>query len=145
MAYDLEKYREKREKVLGVKKRGISFSAIATIISICIIAGIGFAAVPRAVSYVMTRNFDDAIFKLENSKSWPSDLVTELPGIEGVDKAKTDKHGTRLVVTFDRTVTEPESFLTVFKQKGLKPTLLNRVNHRQRINTLKEEKELEAL
>ena len=145
MAYDLEKYREKREKVLGVKKRGISFSAIATIISICIIAGIGFAAVPKAVSYVMTRNFDDAIFKLENSKSWPSGLVTELPGIEGVDKAKTDKHETRLVVTFDRTVTEPESFLTVFKQKGLKPTLLNRVNHRQRINTLKEEKELEAL
>jgi len=145
MAYDFEKYREKREKVLGVKKRGISFSAIAAVVSICIVTGIGVAAVPKAVSYVMTRNLDDAIFKLDSSKSWPAGLIKELHGIEGVEKAETDKHSTRLVVTFDRTVTGPESFLIVFKQKGLKPTLLNRVNHRQRINTLKEEKELEAL
>ena len=145
MAYDFEKYREKREKVLGVEKRGISFGIIATIVSICIIASLGFVAIPRAVSYVMTRNLDDVIFKLESSKSWPSDLITELSVIKGIEKAVTDKHGTRLVVTFDRTVTGPEVFLILFKQKGFTSTLLNRINHRQRINTLKEEEKLEAL
>ena len=33
MAYDLEKYRDKREKVLGVKKKGISFGAWAATVS----------------------------------------------------------------------------------------------------------------
>ena len=33
MSYDLEKYRDKREKVLGVKKRGINFATIAATVS----------------------------------------------------------------------------------------------------------------
>jgi len=145
MAYDLEKYRDKREKVLGVRKRGLSFGTIATIVSVCIITGIGFIAVPRAVSYVMTRNLDDVIYKLEHSKTWPGEILTEVQVLSGVDNVLTDKHDTRLVVTFDRTQTKPDAFAALFKQKGLKATLLNRVNHRQRMETLQEEAELEAL
>ena len=33
MSYDPEKYREKREKVLGIKKRGLGFGTIAMIVS----------------------------------------------------------------------------------------------------------------
>ena len=46
MAYNLEKYRGKREKVLGVKKRGISFGALASIVSLVIILGMGVVVVP---------------------------------------------------------------------------------------------------
>ncbi len=145
MTYDLEKYRDKREKVLGVKKRGLSFGAIATIVSICIMAGLGFMIAPRAVSYVVTRNLDDTIYKLNNSKTWPSEIISKAKGIQGVENAVTDKHGTRLVVTFDRTITDIGRLTTLFKQRGLNATLLNRVSHRQRIATLKEEAELEAL
>ncbi len=145
MTYDLEKYRDKREKVLGVKKRGLSFGAIATIVSICIMAGLGFMIAPKAVSYILTRNMDDVIYKLENSKSWPSEIISKAKGIQGVENVVTDKHGTRLVVTFDRTITDIGRLTTLFKQKGLDATLLNRVSHRQRIATLKEEAELEAL
>ena len=51
MAYDLEKYREKREKVLGVKKRGISFGTLATIVSLLIILGLGVVVVPKSIAY----------------------------------------------------------------------------------------------
>ncbi len=37
MPYDPEKYREKREKVLGIKKRGLGFGAVAMIVSLVII------------------------------------------------------------------------------------------------------------
>ncbi len=145
MTYDLEKYRDKREKVLGVKKRGLSFGAIATIVSICIMAGLGFVVAPKAVSFVLTRNLDDAIYKLDDSKPWPSEIITKAKGVLGVENAVTDKHGTRLVVTFDRNITEVGRLMTLFEQRGLDATLLNRVSHRQRMATLKEEAELEAL
>jgi hypothetical protein len=145
MAYEVEKYRDKREKVLGVRKRGMSFGAVAAIVSVCIIAGLGFAIVPKAVSFVTTRNLDDAIYKLENSLPWPKEILPEIHSIQGVEKAATDKNGTRLVITFDRTAVDTGRFTALFKQKGLHPALLNREIHRQRIATLKEEEELEAL
>jgi len=75
MAYDPEKYREKREKVLGIKKRGIGFGTLATIVSIVIVVGLCIVTVPQAVSYISARNLDDAIFKLESEKSWPDDGI----------------------------------------------------------------------
>ena len=145
MVYDLEKYREKREKVLGVRKCGLSFGVIAAIVSVSIIMGLGFVVAPRAVSYVVTRNLDDAIYKLENAKSWPDEVLSQITGMHGVENAVTDKNGKRLVVTFDKTITDTGRFSTLFKKGGVKVTLLNRVSHRQRMATLKEEEEFEAL
>ncbi len=145
MTYDLEKYRHKREKVLGLKKRGLSFGTLAAIVSLSIIAGLSFVVIPKTVDYMATRNLDDAIYKLENSAVRHDDIIKEVLGISGVKKALTDKEGTRLVVTFDRREVDAIKFSALFKQKGLKATMLNRLSHRQRLATQKEEEKFEAL
>lgn len=145
MAYNPDKYREKREKVLGIKKRGMSFGVITAIVSISIIAALAFVVLPGTMAYIAERNLDDAIYRLEKSKSWPNEIVTEILEIEGVVGAVTDKGEKRLIITFNRKEIDMEKFSSFFAQQGFKPTLLNRVNHRQRVSILKEEKELEAL
>jgi hypothetical protein len=145
MPYDLEKYREKREKVLGVKKRGVSFGTIASIVSICIVAGLLLVVAPKAVSFVVTRNLDDAIYKFDGTGTWPKEITSDIHDVQGVKAAVLDKNDTRLVVTFDRTSIDTEKLEVFFKEKGLKSTLLNRVSHHQRVATMKEEEELEAL
>lgn len=144
MLYDPEKYREKREKVLGIKKRGLSFSTVASIIAGLIIFGIGFVTVPTAVSYITTRNLDDAIYKLDKDMVWKDAVVIKIEALKGVAFLKKDKHDTRLVITFDRREADLSDFTAVFSKNNLKVTLLNRVNHRQRQTTLKEEEELET-
>ena len=144
MLYDPEKYREKREKVLGIKKRGLSFLTVASIIAGLIIFGIGFVTVPSAVSYITTRNLDDVIYKLDKDMIWKDAVVIKIEAVKGVAFLKKDKHDTRLVITFDRREADLSDFTAVFSKNNLKATLLNRVNHRQRQTTLKEEEELEA-
>jgi len=145
MTYDLEKYRHKREKALGLKKRGLSFGALAGIVSLSIIAGLSFVVIPKTIDYMATRNLDDAIYKLENSAVRHDDIIKEVLRISGVKKALTDKEGTRLVVTFDRREVDVIKFSALFKQKELKATLLNRLSHRQRLATQKEEEKFESL
>ena len=145
MTYNTEKYREKREKVLGIKRRGISFGVIAAIVSGCIIVALGFVVLPGTMAYIAERNLDDAIYRLEKSASWPNEIVAGILEIEGVVGAITDKGEKRLIITFNRKEVDMEKFTSFFAQKGFKPTLLNRVNHRQRVTILAEEKELEAL
>lgn len=145
MTYDLEKYRYKREKVLGLKKRGLSFGAIAGIVSLSIIAGLSFVVIPKTIDYMATRNLDDAIYKLENSVVRHDDIIKEILGICGVKKVINDKDSMRLVVTFDRREVDVIKFSALFKQKGLKATLLNRLSHRQRLATQREEEKFEAL
>ncbi|MBU4344596.1 MAG: hypothetical protein KKB05_06265 [Proteobacteria bacterium] len=145
MTYDLEKYRYKREKVLGLKKRGLSFGTLAAIVSFSIIAGLSFVVIPKTVDYMATRNLDDAIYKLENPAVWHDDIIKRILGISGVKKAMTDKNSRRLVVTFDRREVDAIKFSDLFKQKGLKATLLNRLSHRQRLATQSEEEKFEAL
>jgi hypothetical protein len=144
MTYDPEKYRAKREKVLGFQRRGMSFGAIAAIVSICIVVSLGFVALPKTVAYISTRNLDDAIYKLENSTSWPNEIISGILEIEGVEKAMTDKGETRLVITFDRTEVDTIMISSFFRKKNVKSTLLNRISHRQRMKSLNAEKELEA-
>jgi hypothetical protein len=144
MLYDPEKYREKREKVLGIRKRGLSFLTVASIIAGLIIFGIGFVTVPSAVSYITTRNLDDVIYKLDKDMIWKDAVVIKIEAVKGVAFLKKDKHDTRLVITFDRREADLSDFTAVFSKNNLKATLLNRVNHRQRQTTLKEEEELEA-
>jgi len=145
MSYNLEKYREKREKVLGVKKRGISFGALASIVSLVIILGMGVVVVPKSIAYFNTRHLDDAIYKLQSADVWSPDIITGLKNLIGVKEVTKDSHGTRLVVTFDKSVTDTKDFSVFFKQKEIKTTLLNRVSHTQRLKTLKKEAKFEGL
>ena len=141
MAYDPEKYREKREKVLGIKKRGIGFGTLALAVSFLVIAGLGAVTIPRLVSYVTTRNLDDAIFKLESESFWSEKAISGLTSIEGVKEIIKDKNGTRLVVTYDRGKVKLSALTDVFVRQDLKVTLLNEVNHRQHQSTMKKEEE----
>jgi len=144
MAYDPEKYREKREKVLGIKKRGIGFGVIAMVVSIVIVAGLSIVTVPQAVSYVTTRHLDDAIFKLESAPTWPDSALEKIIAIQGVKTTVKNDHMARLVVTFDRRFVMVDSITNQFDQQNLKVTLLNQLNHRQHQNTLKKEEEESA-
>ena len=144
MAYDLEKYREKREKVLGIKKRGLSFGKLAAIMSVIIIGGLVSLAGGKAVAYFATRHLDDAIFKLETASAWPGETTSALGRLQGVKNIHNDTNGTRLVVTFDRTVTDIHGLTEFFRSEGLNVILLNRMNHHQRMAVQKREAELEA-
>lgn len=144
MTWDPEKYRDKREKVLGVRKRGLSFGTLTAIVSCVILLGTGLLAVPGAVSYIKTRHLDDAIYRLEGQTVWPGDLVAAVNKVHGVSATSLDTHGTRLVITFDRRHTGPDKFSTLFKRHDPKTALLNRVSHRQRMTTLAEEKEADG-
>ena len=144
MAWDPERYREKREKVLGIRKRGISFGSLTAIVSIVILLGMASLSVPGAVSYIQTRHLDDVIYRLEGNAAWPKVLVAEVEQLEGVKNTSLDTHDTRLVVTFDRRHTSVSAFSTFFRKNDLQAALLNQVSHRQRMNTLKQEKEDES-
>ncbi len=141
MAYNPEKYREKREKVLGIKKRGIGFGTLAVIISVLVVSGLAAVTVPRAVSYMATRNLDDAIFKLESGSSWPKTAISELSAMEGVKQIVQDKNGSRLVVTYDHRKVKTDDVIEGFVRQDLKVTLLNEINHRQHRTTMKDEEE----
>ena len=143
MTWDPEKYREKREKVLGVKKRGVSFGTLTILVSCMILAGMVSLILPGGVSYIKTRNLDDVIFKMENHLPWPKSLVTQVADLPGVSGTSLDTHDTRLVVTFDRRGISPDTIEALFIRHGLDATLLNRESHRQRMATLEAEKELE--
>ena len=123
MAYDLEKYRDKREKVLGVKKRGISFGA----------------------AYFNTRHLDDAIYKLQNAESWPQEIVVGIEELAGVKGIETDSHSSRVVITFDKSITDTKEFNSYFKTEGIEAILLNRVSRTQRLKTLKKEAKFEGV
>lgn len=144
MAYDLEKYREKREKVLGQRKRGISFGILATIVAAVIITGTGVFVIPQSIAYLTSRNLEDAIFKIEGGQAPAQSLLDELLKLEGVKEAVADTGGSRLVVTYDRNHSGPTVLTHFFKRKDLAAVLLNTTDHNQRISTEKEEKELEA-
>ena len=145
MAYDLEKYRNKREKVLGVKKKGISFGTWAATVSAIIIVGLISMVAPKSIAYFTTRNLDDVIYKLSGEQAWPQDVIHTIATLNGVKLAIADKQGARLVITFDRSITGIEDMSNFFEAQGYHAVLLNRVNHRQRIQTEQEEAELETL
>jgi hypothetical protein len=141
MVYDPEKYREKREKVLGIKKRGFGFGTIAMVVSVVIILGLSVVTVPQAISYVSTRHLDDAIFKLESDSKWPESVITGIRTIKGVKNTDKDDQTTRLVVTYDRRLVTLSTINAQFDKQDLNVTLLNQVNHRQHQNTMKQEEE----
>lgn len=143
MAYDPDTYREKREKVLGIKKRGIGFGAFAIGIAIVIIAGLSVVTVPQAVSYMSKRHLDDAIFKLDSHA--PDEVLGKIVLGDGVKGVLKDKAGARLVVTYDRRKINLSGIHARFERHDLSVTLLNQVNHLQHMAVMKkEEEELET-
>lgn len=145
MAYDFAKYRDKREKVLGVRKRGLSFGTVAALVSLIIVLGLAVIAVPKTVSYFTTRNLDDVIYKQADSSPWGQEFVREIKDLEGVKNVVTDNHGKRLVITFNRQVTDPEKFKVIFNNGEVKAELLNRTGHRERMTILQKEAHFETL
>ena len=144
MTWDPEKYREKRERVLGIRKKGISFSIMAAIVSAAILLGLGAVTVPGTVSLWQTRHLDDAIYRLTSGHAWPDQALAGIRGISGVKKVTKDHHGGRLVITFDRRRTGPEKMAGMLKEHGISFVLLNQVNHRQHRQIAAEEKEAES-
>jgi copper chaperone CopZ len=139
MAYNFEKYREKREKVLGVKKRGISFGTMATIVSLVIILGLGIVVVPKSIAYFNTRHLDDAIYKLQNVAAWPPEIITGIRELAGVKDIETDTNSSRIVITFDKSITSTHDITAFFKQKNIQTVLLNEVGHADRQKILAKE------
>ena len=139
MAYNFEKYREKREKVLGVKKRGISFGTLATVVSIVIILGLGIVVVPKSIAYFNTRHLDDAIYKLQDTESWSQETISSIRQLPGVQNVETDAKSSRIVITFDKSITSTPDINAFFKQKDIKTVLLNQVSHHDRQKILEKE------
>lgn len=145
MAYNLEKYRDKREKVLGIKKRGIGFGAFALLISAGIVVGLSLVVIPKSIAYLRDRELDDAIYRIGKSITWPEKSINRLRDVPGVKMVMHDKDDKRIVVTFNRTQTDTDRLASFFGQEKLQTILLNRVNHRQRLHSLHKEKQFEAL
>lgn len=144
MAYDLEKYREKREKVLGVKNRGISFGALATTISLVIILGLGVMVVPKSIAYFNTRHLDDAIYKLQTTGNWPQEIIGNIQQLAGVKNIETEEKNSRIVITFDKSIADTKEFNEFFKKNEINAILLNRVSHTQRLKVLEKESKFEG-
>ena len=144
MPYDLEKYRDKREKVLGVKKRGISFGALAATVSLVIVLGLGVVVVPKSIAYFSTRHLDDAIFKLQTAENWPKETIEEIRALAGVKNIETDHANARIVITFDKSIADTKEFNAYFKTKKIEAVLLNRVSHTQRLKILEKESKFEG-
>jgi hypothetical protein len=144
MTYNFEKYRDKREKVLGVKKRGVSFGTLAAVVSLVIILGLGIVVVPKSIAYFNTRHLEDAIYKLQDTETWPEATVTGINELAGVKNVETDADGSRIVVTFDKSITDTIDLNAFFKAREVKAVLLNRVSHTQRLHTLKNEAKFEG-
>ncbi len=132
MTYDPEKYRDKREKVLGIKKRGMSFASIAAAVSIVIITGLSAAIFPQVAAYWTTRHLDDAIFRQATGSAWPETVVSAIEQVAGVKNVKTGiGDARRLIVTYDRRTPAIDKINAVFDQNRIKVVLLNQVDHRQ--------------
>lgn len=141
MTYDLEKYRDKREKVLGVKKRGVSFGTLALIVSLVIVVGLGLVVIPKSIAYFHARHLEDAIYKLQDGSVAAHDVIVEIRAIEGVQDAASERSGRRVVITYNKSETDTGKLSAFFKQKGLQAVLLNKVSHAHRMHTMKKEAE----
>ena len=139
MAYNLEKYREKRDKVLGVKKRGISFGTLSAIVSLVIILGLGVVIVPKSIAYFNTRHLDDAIYKLRSADTWSKEIIAGVSELAGVKGVETDNHNSRVVITFDKSVTGTPIINAFFKQKNIETVLLNQLSHANRQKIMEKE------
>lgn len=139
MAYDFEKFREKRERVLGVKKRGVGFGVVATAVSLVILLGLGMVVIPRSIAFLQNRQLEDAIYKVSGNHGDVQQVVAELEKQDGVREVVVDSHGSRVVVTFNKEVLDTAKISAFLLKQGAHAVLLNEVGHSQRMHTMKKE------
>jgi len=139
MAYDFEKYREKRERVLGVKKRGLGFGLVAGFVSFAILLGLGLVVIPRSIAFLQNRQLEDAIYKLSGERSESEQALAELKKQDGVREVVVDGHGSRVVVTYNKEALDTARISAFFLKQGTQAVLLNEVGHGQRMHTMKKE------
>lgn len=139
MVYDLEKYREKRERVLGVKKRGLGFGPVAALVSLLILLGLGMVVIPRSITFLQNRQLEDAIYKLSGERTESERVLAELKKLEGIREVAMDSHGSRVVVTFNKEKLDTSRISAFFLQQGAQAVLLNEMGHSQRMHTMKKE------
>ena len=145
MPYDPLKYKEKRDKVLGVKKRKMSFGVTAVIVSSILVVGIAAVFLPPYVGRFLNRNLDDAIYKVAGDINHSHTLISEISEMSGITETASDKDGARIIVTYDRTITDIGKISLFMKQKGIEAVLLNNMGHNERKAILSKEEALEAL
>jgi len=145
MSYDLGKYRDKRERVLGVKKRGVSFSVIVVIFMMMIFAGTGFVIIPQAITSIKNRNLDDAIIKPLPGFTWSDRKKQQLSSVPGIVNIKQESQSGRVIITFNRAKTNADTIMLAWSQDGSSADLLNVVGHSERMKIMKKEQEFEAL
>jgi hypothetical protein len=141
MPYDPEKYREKREKVLGKRGRGISFQTIAVVFTILLLSGFAFLVLPKVIASLQERNLEDVIYRMRDERPWPAAIGEEIARLPGVNRVVLDRDETRLIVTFDRTRTGTSAIEALFQEKDLETVLLNRMHHGTHREIQKEERE----
>ncbi len=145
MGYDIEKYRLKREKVLGVKKRGMPFASMAVLFTLGIFITVGWVVLPQAIAYIKNRNLDDVIFRVEGSTPWNEQSVVAMTSQEGVEDIKIETENNRVIITLNREVIGPEEIKQILKKHGKDGVLLNVIGHSQRLKIVAEEAKFEAL
>lgn len=145
MTYNLEQYRDKRGKVLGVQRRALSFGRASAFFATGILLLVGIVVVPQMVTFLYQRNLDDVIYRLKDNNSMSSALLESIKEIPGVVKVIKDEKKQRLILTFNRTQTKPEGITGMLKQQKIDVIQLNVIDHRQHLATLKKEAVFEAL
>lgn len=139
MEYDTDKYRQKREKVLGITGKGIGFGTLSLTCSLVILTGLAWLIGPGTLKWWTDRHMVDAIYRMKGGEQWAPEIVSALETIPGVTYAFTDKEGTRLIVTFDKTNIDVSRFTSHFEARGINAVLLNTMPHHQQTKERKEE------
>jgi len=136
MAYDFEKYRDKREKVLGQKRKRLGAGGIALAFAALFLVVMGGILLPRAVAYLKERGLNDAIIRVEGDVQA---VVDTLQTVDGVKRVAVDHSGKRLVVTYHRSLTGASALVATLQREGAHAYLLNDVDHLHRRMTLEKE------
>jgi hypothetical protein len=145
VVYDFDKYRCKREKVLGVKRRTISFAQLTVIFTLVFFISAGAVILPKAVSFFSNRNLDDVIFRLENKASLTGHSLESVMALPGVTHVHQDGKKKRIIITYNRQQIQVEKISKALKNAGQDVVLLNTVGHSQRLKTLAEEARFETI
>lgn len=141
MTYDLDKYRDKRERVLGVKKRGLGFGTVAAGVAFFIILGLSWVVAPRAVVFLQNRQLDDAIYKLSGEQAELKRALGALGKQSGIKAVSLDGNGARAVVTFNREILDAARISAFLQRYGIQAALLNEIGHEHRMHLMKKEAE----
>jgi len=95
--------------------------------------------VPKSIAYLNTRHLDDAIYKLQDGSPWPPEVISAIQELAGVKSIETDTNSSRIVITFDKSVTGTPDINALFKQRDIETVLLNQVGHAHRKKILEKE------